>query len=85
MMHGFIFVTFDDHHHESVVEYISEVEAPVSHDDICDFHFVFHQLFLLPENFVIYDNKAISLLPQKERNNYYFHSLLEFFRPPIFS
>ena len=49
MVHEYVF-TFYDSDRCSAIEYISEIDAPSHHGDICDIHFEYHIAYILPYN-----------------------------------
>jgi hypothetical protein len=81
--HGIFFANHHDNHEHHTQEYMSEIETPASCGDVCDFHFVFHQLFLLPSNATLYHDKMASIIPTSIQHSYLFHPSLEFYKPPI--
>jgi hypothetical protein len=81
--HGIFFANHHDEHEHHSHAYISEIEQPASCGDICDFHFVFHQVFLVPHSMTLYHDKEARIVPVSRENNYFFHPYLEFYKPPI--
>jgi len=82
--HGLFFIEHHEHEHDAI-EYISELQAPVEHGDICDFHFVFHQVFLIPTSLTLYHDTQANVTPTQTQKTYLYAPLLEFYKPPIFS
>jgi hypothetical protein len=81
--HGLFFANHHESHEHHVAEYLSELQAPSSCDDVCDYHFVFHQVFLLPQPVTLYEEIQANLSPIHKSKPYFFKSLLEFYKPPI--
>jgi len=81
--HGLFFATHHEAHEHHVVEYMQEIQVPSSHDDVCDYHFVFHQVFLLPPAVTLYEDIQANLQPKFQAKSYFFKPLLEFYKPPI--
>ena len=83
IMHEFAF-TYLDNDHCTTAEYVSELELPSEHGDVCDVHYKFHQSIFFPSQPMI--------LPKVELEyselalidvSYYFNNPLELFKPPI--
>jgi hypothetical protein len=81
--HGIFFANHHDEHEHHTHAYISEIEAPTSCGDVCDFHFVFHQVFLLPQTLIFYHDMQASIAPISKQKSYFFQPSLEFYKPPI--
>ncbi|MDA3945351.1 MAG: hypothetical protein PF439_01545 [Helicobacteraceae bacterium] len=81
-VHAYVFAFYDEEH-LSAVEYVSQLQAPSSHGDICDVHFEYHQAFLLPQNSAIPDAKQLSFAETSQDESYCFQTHLDFFKPPI--
>lgn len=47
VVHEYAFAFYDEDHC-SLIEYVDELQAPSSHGDICDLHFVYHVTYILP-------------------------------------
>lgn len=58
IVHEYAFAFYDEDHC-SAAEYVSELDAPGSHGDICDIHFEYHQAFLLPSQNAKYTPRVI--------------------------
>ena len=80
--HDFTFTLLDGDHC-TTSEYVSEIETPSEHGDVCDVHYKFHQASFFP-------SQAIKL-PKIELEyaelalvdeSYYFNNPLELFKPP---
>jgi len=82
MVHEYAFAFYDDEHC-NVAEYISEIEAPSSHGDVCDIHFEYHQAFLLPQDTILPTNNDMNSKPVPAKDTYQFHVNLDFIKPPI--
>ena len=83
IVHDFAFTLLESDHC-STTEYVSELEKPSAHGDLCDVHYKFHQSIFFPSQTII--------LPKIEREHtllvlinesYYFNNPLEFYKPPI--
>lgn len=82
LVHEYVFASYDNNHC-SVSEYISELEVPSGHGDICDIHYEYHHAYLLPQYSILAQmNSTNSLLSQK-KESYIFQTNLKFFKPPI--
>ncbi|MDF1875620.1 hypothetical protein JHD48_07720 [Sulfurimonas sp. SAG-AH-194-I05] len=81
VVHEYAFAYFDDNHC-TAVEYVSELETPSNHGDICDIHFEYHQSFVLQQlpHLSLFQKDSLSLLSDKE--TYTFETKLLFFKPP---
>ena len=81
-VHELAFTLYDEDHC-SVQEYVSEIQTPSHHGDICDIHFEFHQAFLLPETALLLNK----VLPYDDNfivyHDYFFQAQLQFLKPPI--
>lgn len=82
MVHEYVFA-FQDDDPCTVSEYVSEIEAPSSHGDICDIHYEYHQAFLLPQVTTLPQSSDLSSNTILCNEIYQFQANLEFFRPPI--
>ena len=82
IVHEYVFAAFDDGH-STVTEYISEVEAPSHHSDLCDIHFEYHQSYLLSNNIEISKLEHSSSKIKTDKESYTFQTLSTFFKPPI--
>ena len=82
IVHEFAFVTFDNSDC-SVNEYVSELDYPSDHGDICDAHFEYHQAYILPvtDTFISYTSDK-ELLRNKHLS-YIFAYRFELLKPPI--
>ena len=81
--HDLAFAFLDDDHC-STTEYVSELEAPSKHGDVCDVHYKFHQSIFFPAKII--------LLPKIESEyselvfideSYYFNNPHQLNKPPI--
>jgi len=81
--HEFAFAIFDEDHC-STSEYVSEMEKPSAHDDICDIHYKFHQASYLPTPNVLLPKVETSYLELTLIDkSYYFNNPRELYKPPI--
>jgi len=81
--HGIFFAAHHDSHEHHVHEYVSELQVPSFDGDACDFHFVFHQVFLLPPSLTLYHDIQANIAPISKQKSYFFKPSLEFYKPPI--
>ena len=67
VMHEFVLVQFDENQC-NVNEFVQEINAPINSGDICDTHFEFHQVYLMPQNYFTLKmaDKALSIKRKKE-------------------
>ncbi len=82
IVHAYVFTFFEDGH-STVSEYVSGLERPPNHGDICDIHFEYHKSYLLSDTLkivVIEEHKSLNFLQERM---YSFQTNRELFRPPI--
>ncbi|MDQ7044422.1 MAG: hypothetical protein Q9M32_00715 [Sulfurimonas sp.] len=82
VVHEYVFA-FYDNDHCNVEEYISELEAPSHHGDICDIHFEYHVAYILPSA-----PRYQIEVPQKnsfhiDKEIYLSFNSLQLYKPPI--
>ncbi len=83
VMHDFAFALFDENHC-TTTEYVSELEKPSSHHDICDVHYKFHQAIFLPTKEIILPKIELEYTELVSIDeSYYFNNPQELFKPPI--
>jgi hypothetical protein len=81
--HGLFFADHYDEHEHHVTEYMQELQAPSSCDNVCDYHFVFHQLFILPHTAYLHNGIEINLSPTHKIKSYFYESIIKLYKPPI--
>ena len=82
VVHEFIF-TLHDNDHRVAVEYVSELNSPKHHGDLCDIHFEYHKAFLLAEH-IPFKNPQYSFIKiQIDKESYDFKIHSYFLKPPI--
>ena len=82
VVHEYTFA-FYDKEHCSVTEYVHELSAPTAHGDICNFHFEYHQSFLLSQKTPLPYIEYLSLVQSSYNESYTFHIGTNLFKPPI--
>jgi len=75
--------TYLDNEHCSINEYVEELSAPSAHHDICDTHFEYHQLFVLPQENILLEKPDLSLVAIISSESYTFETTLSVIKPPI--
>ena len=80
-VHEYAFAFYDENHC-SVSEYVDELSAPSKHDDICDTHFEYHHAAMFPQQRVELPRLHINESPQIHKENYFFLTAIDLFRPP---
>jgi len=82
-IHSYIFSLHDNHHHHTATEYISDLDTPNNHDNLCTIHFEFHQSFVLTERVNLQQQEYNSVKIDTEKESYIFNLHSPFFKPPI--
>lgn len=82
VVHEYVYA-FYDKNQCSVSEYVHELQAPTSHGDACDGHFLYHVAYILPSQsllqFSLPKDRSFSNL-----NETYISSIpSELYKPPI--
>lgn len=80
--HSYAFA-FYDQNHCSVSEYINEIKTPVENNTICDIHFEYHQVYILPQIDILIQNADSNSKPTLFKESYQFLADLDFTKPPI--
>jgi hypothetical protein len=80
-VHEFAFA-FYDNEHCSVSEYAQELESPSGHDDICDTHFEYHHATMFPQSSTKIQKIYLNNSPSIQKENYFFLTSIDLFRPP---
>jgi hypothetical protein len=82
LVHEYVFAHYDSEHC-SVSEYISELETPSDHGDICDIHYEYHHPYLLPQYDMLTLIDSTSSLQIQKQKSYISQVSLKFLKPPI--
>lgn len=82
VVHEFAFAYFDDGHC-SASEYISEIEAPTDHGDICDTHYEYHTAYVLPQVYAEFNPVQIRYNRISQSDSYLFKTYSKTIKPPI--
>ena len=82
VVHEFAFAYFDDGHC-SPAEYISEIEAPTDHGDICDTHYEYHTAYVLPQVYAEFNPVQIRYNQISQSDSYLFKTYSKIIKPPI--
>ena len=81
-VHEYVF-TFYDTESCDITEYVNELNAPSNHGDICDIHFMYHQVFILTSYIPLPQNLSIDSKREHINESYTFKTTLKFTKPPI--
>jgi hypothetical protein len=82
IVHGFVFYEYDTEH-TNLKEYIQEIQTQSEHNDICDTHSQYHQLFLFATSDFYLDISRDKELVFTHNNPHILEDKFYFFRPPI--
>ena len=81
-LHEFAFANFDNDYC-TTTKYVTELDSPQNHGDICDIHFEYHQAYLLPENIIAQNQHTNTSKDQIKKESYNFKVNYCFLKPPI--
>ena len=82
IVHEYVFAFYDTHHC-NVGEFVSELDSSGDHGDICDIHFEYHHVFVLPQEHIFVQETQSFLKPVIYKESYKFLANLDFMKPPI--
>ena len=83
IVHEFAFMYLDNDHC-TTTEYVSELDTPSEHGDVCDVHYKFHQSIFFPSQIIVLPK--IELQHSKLvlfDESYYFYNPHQLNKPPI--
>jgi len=83
IVHEFAFMYLDNDHC-STTEYVSELDTPSEHGDVCDVHYKFHQASFFPTQTIVLPKVELKYTELALiKKSYYFNNPQELFKPPI--
>ena len=80
-VHEYAFAFYDESHCD-VAEFVSEMNAPSEHNDICDTHFEYHHTYILSSKRVVITQININDKPFSLQNTYSSSNPLDLVIPP---
>jgi hypothetical protein len=83
IMHAYALNDINTNEHCTIEQYITEIQTPVNHGDICDIHFELHQTFLPLEKLCLNYIKHNLEKNIIKKEFYTFFNNKEFLKPPI--